>query len=211
MANKHENDNKRFLLVPAWCYECQDQHNFHPNIALCWRISFSLIEKQMFEEMGCGHIHKCCNRVLKCLRDTLYLDRNPFQVSSYVIKTLALRHEQQYAKMEHKHLDKCVMRCLRDLVDCCRKKKLQSFHVPNCNIFAGIGSRKLIATEKGIHLVIAALKQIDEKRIFRFSTCSQLIERLRYDMKKFLDDLRKDPASKVQHCLVNVDCQKWFL
>ena len=43
--------NSLYLLVPAWCYECQERCG-HNNITLCWKRSFSLIEKQMFEEMG---------------------------------------------------------------------------------------------------------------------------------------------------------------
>ena len=200
--------NSLYLLVPVWCFECQE-HSYN-NITLCWRRSFSLIEKQMFEEMGHQHIHKRCNRVLKYLKDMFYLDRNPFQISSYVIKTLVLRHEEQYKEKEHKCLEKCVLRILHDLVHCCREKELQSLHNAKCNIFAAVGKRKLIATEKAIRLVIAALRQICERRIFRISACNELTERLRYDMKRFRAELRKEDSKTVQHCFLNTECEKWL-
>ena len=199
--------NSLYLLVPAWCYECQE-HCSHNNITLCWKRSFSLIEKQMFEEMGHQHIHKRCNRVLKYLKDMFYLDRNPFQISSYVIKTLVLRHEEQYKEKEHKCLEKCVLRILHDLVHCCREKELQSLHNAKCNIFAAVGKRKLIATEKAIRLVIAALRQICERRIFRISACNK---RLRYDMKRLVDELRNENSKTVQQCFLNVDCEIWLM
>ena len=199
--------NSLYLLVPVWCYECPE-HFSHNNITLCWKRSFSLIEKQMFEEMGHQHIHKRCNRVLKYLKDMFYLDRNPFQISSYVIKTLVLRHEEQYKEKEHKCLEKCVLRILHDLVHCCREKELQSFHNAKCNIFAAVGKRKLIATEKAIRLVIAALRQICERRIFRISACNELNTKLlrsvmKIRMKRFLhglDELRKENSKIVQQC-----------
>ena len=203
--------NSLYLLVPVWCYECQE--HFYNNITLCWRRSFSLIEKQMFEEMGHQHIHKRCNRVLKYLKDMFYLDRKPFQISSYVIKdikTLVLRHEERYKEKQHKRLEKCVLRILHDLVHCCREKELQSFHNAKCNIFAAVGKRKLIATEKAIRLVIAALRQICERRIFRISACNELTERLRYDMKRFRAELRKEDSKTVQHCFLNAECEKWL-
>lgn len=200
--------NSSYLLVPVWCYESQE--HFYNNITLCWRRSFSLIEKQMFEKMGHQHIHKRCNRVLKYLKDMFYLDRNPFQISSYVIKTLVLRHEEQYKEKENKCLEKCVLRILHDLVHCCREKELQSLHNAKCNIFAAVGKRKLVATEKAIRLVIAALRQICEKRIFRISACNELTERLRYDMKRFRAELRKEDSKTVQHCFLNAECEKWL-
>ena len=200
--------NSLYLLVPVWCFECQE-HSYN-NITLCWRRSFSLIEKQMFEEMGHQHIHKRCNRVLKYLKDMFYLDTDPFQISSYVIKTLVLRHEEQYKEKEHKCLEKCVLRILHDLVHCCREKELQSLHNAKCNIFAAVGKRKLIATEKAIRLVIAALRQICERRIFRISACNELTERLRYDMKRFRAELRKEDSKTVQHCFLNTECEKWL-
>ena len=200
--------NSLYLLVPVWCYECQE--HFYNNITLCWRRSFSLIEKQMFEEMGHQHIHKRCNRVLKYLKDMFYLDRKPFQISSYVIKTLVLRHEERYKEKQHKRLEKCVLRILHDLVHCCREKELQSLHNAKCNIFAAVGKRKLIATEKAIRLVIAALRQICERRIFRISACNELTERLRYDMKRFRAELRKEDSKTVQHCFLNAECEKWL-
>ena len=139
-----------------------------------------------------------------------YLDRNPFQISSYVIKTLVLRHEEQYKEKEHKCLEKCVLRILHDLVHCCREKELQSLHNAKCNIFAAVGKRKLIATEKAIRLVIAALRQICERRIFRISACNELTERLRYDMKRFRAELRKEDSKTVQHCFLNAECEKWL-
>ena len=200
--------NSLYLLVPVWCFECQE-HSYN-NITLCWRRSFSLIEKQMFEEMGHQHIHKRCNRVLKYLKDTFCLDRNPFQISSYVIKTLVLRHEERYKEKQHRCLEKCVLRILHDLVHCCREKELQSLHNAKCNIFANVGKRKLIATEKAIRLVIAALRQICERRIFRISACNELTERLRYDMKRFRAELRKEDSKTVQHCFLNTECEKWL-
>lgn len=200
--------NSLYLLVPAWCYKCQE--HFHKNISLCWRRSFSVIEKQMFEEMGHQHIHKRCNRVLKYLKDMFYLDRNPFQISSYVIKTLVLRHEERYKEEEHKCLEKCVLRILHDLIHCCREKELQSLHNAKCNIFANVGKRKLIVTEKAIRLVIAALRQICERRIFRISACNELTKRLRYDMKRFRDELRKENSKTVQQCFLNAECEKWL-
>ena len=201
--------NSLYLLVPAWCYECQERCG-HNNITLCWKRSFSLIEKQMFEEMGHQHIHKRCNRVLKYLKDMFYLDTDPFQISSYVIKTLVLRHEERYKEKQHKCLEKCVLRILHDLVHCCREKELQSLHNAKCNIFAAVGKRKLIATEKAIRLVIAALRQICERRIFRISACNELTERLRYDMKRFRAELRKEDSKTVQHCFLNTECEKWL-
>ena len=199
--------NSLYLLVPVWCYECPE-HFSHNNITLCWKRSFSLIEKQMFEEMGHQHIHKRCNRVLKYLKDMFYLDRNPFQISSYVIKTLVLRHEEQYKEKEHKCLEKCVLRILHDLVHCCRKKELQSLHNAKCNIFAEVGKRELITTEKAIRLVVAALRQICERRIFRISACNELNTKLlrsvmKIRMKRFLhglDELRKENSKIVQQC-----------
>ena len=199
--------NSLYLLVPAWCYECQERCG-HNNITLCWKRSFSLIEKQMFEEMGHQHIHKRCNRVLKYLKDMFYLDRNPFQISSYVIKTLVLRHEEQYKEKEHKCLEKCVLRILHDLVHCCREKELQSLHNAKCNIFANVGKRELIATEKAIRLVIAALRQICERRIFTISACKK---RLRYDMKRLVDELRNENSKTVEQFFLNMDCDMWLL
>ena len=196
--------NSLYLLVPAWCYECQE-HFSHNNITLCWKRSFSLIEKQMFEEMGHQHIHKRCNRVLKYLKDMFYLDRNPFQISSYVIKTLVLRHEERYKEKQHKCLEKCVLRILHDLVHCCREKELQSLHNAKCNIFAKVGKRELIATEKVIRLIIAALRQICERRIFRISA-----KRLRYDMKRLVDELRKENCKTVQQRFLNTECERWL-
>ena len=210
VANESESKRNRCLLVPGWCYKCDHHSNFSPNITLCWRRSFSLNEKQMFQMMDENHIHKRCNRVLKHLKDTLYLERNPFQVTSYVIKTLVLRHEERYGILQHSRIDKCILSLLYDLVNCCRNGELPRFHVPDCNTFYGIGKRKLIATEKAIRLVIAAMRQIDENRIFRLSACNKITKHLRYDMKKFLDELRKEETFKVQQCLVNADCQKWF-
>ena len=135
-----------------------------------------------------------------CIRDS----------SSYVIKTLVLRHEEQYKEKEHKCLEKCVLRILHDLVHCCREKELQSLHNAKCNIFAAVGKRKLIATEKAIRLVIAALRQICERRIFRISACNELTERLRYDMKRFRAELRKEDSKTVQHCFLNTECEKWL-
>jgi len=201
--------NSLYLLVPVWCYECQEHFSYN-NITLCWKRSFSLIEKQMFEEMGHQHIHKRCNRVLKYLKDMFYLDRDPFQISSYVIKTLVLRHEEQYKEKEHKCLEKCILRILHDLVHCCREKELQSLHNAKCNIFANVGKRELIATEKAIRLVIAALRQICDRRIFRISACNELTRRLRYDMKRFLDELRKENSKTVQQCFLNAECEKWL-
>ena len=199
--------NSLYLLVPAWCHECQEGCG-HNNITLCWKRSFSLIEKQMFEEMGHQHIHKRCNRVLKYLKDMFYLDREPFQISSYVIKTLVLRHEERYKEKQHKCLEKCVLRILHDLVHCCREKELQSLHNAKCNIFADVGKRKLIATEKAIRLVIAALRQICERRIFRISACNK---RLRYDMKRLVDELRNENSKTVEQCFLNMDCEIWLL
>ena len=199
--------NSLYLLVPAWCYECQERCG-HNNITLCWKRSFSLIEKQMFEEMGHQHIHKRCNRVLKYLKDMFYLDRDPFQISSYVIKTLVLRHEERYKEKQHKCLEKCVLRILHDLVHCCREKELQSLHNAKCNIFANVGKRELIATEKAIRLVIAALRQICERRIFRISACKK---RLRYDMKRLVDELRNENSKTVEQFFLNMDCEMWLL
>lgn len=179
-------------------------------ILLCWRTSFSWIEKQMFQEMGHQDIHKRCNRVLKYLKDMFYLDRNPFQISSYVIKTPVLRHEEQNNEKQHKCLDKCILRILHDLVHCCWERELQSLHIPKYNIFAEEGKRKLIATEKVIRLVIAALGQISERRFFRISACNQLTKRLRYDVKRFLGDLRKEKPKTLQHCFLNAECEKWL-
>ena len=137
-----------------------------------------------------------------------YLDRNPFQISSYVIKTLVLRHEERYKEKQHKCLEKCVFRILHDLVHCCREKELQSLHNAKCNIFADVGKRKLIATEKAIRLVIAALRQICERRIFRISACNK---RLRYDMKRLVDELRNENSKTVEQCLLNMDCEIWLL
>ena len=198
--------NSLYLLVPVWCYECQE--HFYNNITLCWRRSFSLIEKQMFEEMGHQHIHKRCNRVLKYLKDMFYLDTDPFQISSYVIKTLVLRHEERYKEKQHKCLEKCVLRILHDLVHCCREKELQSLHNAKCNIFAAVGKRKLIATEKAIRLVIAALRQICERRIFTISACKK---RLRYDMKRLVDELRNENSKTVEQFFLNMDCDMWLL
>ena len=199
--------NSLYLLVPAWCHECQERCG-HNNITLCWKRSFSLIEKQMFEEMGHQHIHKRCNRVLKYLKDMFYLDRDPFQISSYVIKTLVLRHEERYKEKQHKCLEKCVLRILHDLVHCCREKELQSLHNAKCNIFANVGKRKLITTEKAIRLVIAALRQICERRIFRISACNK---RLRYDMKRLVDELRNENSKTGEQCFLNMDCEIWLL
>ena len=199
--------NSLYLLVPAWCYECQERCG-HNNITLCWKRSFSLIEKQMFEEMGHQHIHKRCNRVLKYLKDMFYLDTDPFQISSYVIKTLVLRHEERYKEKQHKCLEKCVLRILHDLVHCCREKELQSLHNAKCNIFANVGKRELIATEKAIRLVIAALRQICERRIFTISACKK---RLRYDMKRLVDELRNENSKTVEQFFLNMDCDMWLL
>ena len=208
VENDRENArNSLYLLVPAWCYECQERCG-HNNITLCWKRSFSLIEKQMFEEMGHQHIHKRCNRVLKYLKDMFYLDRNPFQISSYVIKTLVLRHEERYKEKQHKCLGKCVLRILHDLVHCCREKELQSLHNAKCNIFANVGKRELIATEKAIRLVIAALRQICDRRIFRISACKK---RLRYDMKRLVDELRNENSKTVEQFFLNMDCEMWLL
>ena len=199
--------NSLYLLVPAWCYECQERCG-HNNITLCWKRSFSLIEKQMFEEMGHQHIHKRCNRVLKYLKDMFYLDTDPFQISSYVIKTLVLRHEERYKEKQHKCLEKCVLRILHDLVHCCREKELQSLHNAKCNIFANVGKRELIATEKAIRLVIAALRQICARRIFTISACKK---RLRYDMKRLVDELRNENSKTVEQFFLNMDCDMWLL
>ena len=199
--------NSLYLLVPAWCYECQERCG-HNNITLCWKRSFSLIEKQMFEEMGHQHIHKRCNRVLKYLKDMFYLDTDPFQISSYVIKTLVLRHEERYKEKQHKCLENCVLRILHDLVHCCREKELQSLHNAKCNIFANVGKRELIATEKAIRLVIAALRQICERRIFTISACKK---RLRYDMKRLVDELRNENSKTVEQFFLNMDCDMWLL
>ena len=134
-----------------------------------------------------------------------YLDRKPFQISSYVIKTLVLRHEERYKEKQHKRLEKCVLRILHDLVHCCREKELQSLHNAKCNIFAKVGKRKLIATEKAIRLIIAALRQICERRIVRISA-----KRLRYDMKRLVDELRNENCKTVQQLFLNWECERWL-
>ena len=58
--------------------------------------------------------------------------------------------------------------------------------------------------------MIAALRQISERIFFRISACNQLTKRLRYDVKRFLGELRKEKSKTLQHCFLNAEYKKWL-